>query len=99
MIDFADPRPNPTVVCLQIIAIRMEGGPKLHHIVEHLVYDEGNGEVRPLSRDAIVSYIDGFGRGSVISRDSKCKKVDVNVYEHEGRLSSNSPSGAVRSHR
>ncbi len=83
MIDFAGPRPNPTVFCLQIVAIRMEGGLKLHHIVEHLVYDEGNGEVRPMSRDAVISYIDRFGRGSVISRHSRSKKVAVTVYEHE----------------
>jgi hypothetical protein len=69
---------------LQVVAIRLEGERKLQHIVEHLVYDERNGLVQPMSRDQLLTYIDRHGRGSVISRDSNNTRISVAPFTHDG---------------
>jgi hypothetical protein len=82
--EFAGPRPNPVNVPLQVVAVRFAGGDKLQHIVEHLIYDENNGLVRTMSRDQVIAYLDKYGPGSVISRDSRNTKVAVVAFTHDG---------------
>jgi hypothetical protein len=76
---------NPIAVPLQIVAVRFEGGNELHHVVEHLVYDEQNGLVQAMSREDIVTYLNKYGFGSVFTRNSDNTRAYVFPFERNGR--------------